>query len=295
MCREAKHVIARAGGGFCYYFNSTIGIAMSSPVKSAQLKPKATTATSRRSAPGHAKPGEFNPLSLARFDCTHAALSTLPREGLPEVAFAGRSNAGKSSAINVLCGQKQLAFASKTPGRTQHFNYFAVPASGKADAAVQGFLVDLPGYGFAQVGQGVKTRWSEMFSRYLDGRQVLTGVVLMMDIRRPLTDLDQQLVDIVLPAGRPLLALLTKADKVNRQAQTDAVKMVQAALGLSSGNTDLVTVLPFSSSHRINVEPAIAHVCGWLGLESQSARSTSPLPPAGEASSESPLPRAGEG
>jgi GTP-binding protein len=224
-------------------------------------------ATTRHSATQGEKPGEFNPLSLARFDCTHAALSTLPREGLPEVAFAGRSNAGKSSAINVLCGQKQLAFASKTPGRTQHFNYFAVPASGKAGAPVSGFLVDLPGYGFAQVGQGIKTRWSEMFSRYLDGRQVLTGVVLLMDIRHPLTDLDQQLVDVVLPAGRPLLVLLTKADKVNRQTQIDAVKQVEAALGIAAGSTALVKVLPFSSSHRINVEPAIAHVCGWLGLQ----------------------------
>jgi GTP-binding protein len=229
----------------------------------------AKSAAKRPAASGHSASNGagFNPLSLARFDCTHAALATLPRDGLPEVAFVGRSNAGKSSAINVLANQKQLAFTSKTPGRTQHFNYFAVPASGKADAPVSGYLVDLPGYGFAQVGQGVKTRWADMFTHYLAGRQPLAGVVALMDIRHPLTDLDAQLLELLLPAGRPVLVLLTKADKVNRQEQTKAVNAVQQAIEDAVGQAPLASVLPFSSTARMNLAQVRAQVCSWLNLE----------------------------
>jgi GTP-binding protein len=235
---------------------------MPQPTKTAAKRPASSGHSAAKSAPDVG----FNPLSLARFDCTHAALTTLPREGLPEVAFVGRSNAGKSSAINVLANQKQLAFASKTPGRTQHFNYFAVPQNGKADAPVNGYLVDLPGYGFAQVGMGVKTRWADMFTQYLVSRQPLAGIVALMDIRHPLTDLDAQLLDLVLPAGRPVLVLLTKADKVNRQEQAKAVNAVKQAIFDAAGETPLATVLPFSSTARLNLAQVRALVCGWLNL-----------------------------
>jgi GTP-binding protein len=239
--------------------NSTIRGVMSVIAKSAAKRPAAS---------GHSAPVKgFNPLSLARFDCTHAALATLPQTGLPEVAFVGRSNAGKSSAINVLANQKQLAFASKTPGRTQHFNYFAVPQTGKADAPLSGYLVDLPGYGFAQVGQGVKTRWAQMFTHYLVHRQPLAGVVALMDIRHPLTDLDAQLLELLLPAGRPVLVLLTKADKVNRQEQTKAVNAVKQAIVEAAGGTPLASVLPFSSTARLNLAQVRAQVCGWLNVQ----------------------------
>jgi GTP-binding protein len=228
-------------------------------LKSAAKRP----AASSRSA----GPKDFNPLSLARFDCTHAALATLPIAGLPEVAFVGRSNAGKSSAINVLANQKQLAFASKTPGRTQHFNYFAVPHTGKADAPLSGYLVDLPGYGFAQVGQGIKTRWADMFTHYLAHRQPLAGVVALMDIRHPLTDLDAQLLELLLPTGRPVLMLLTKADKINRQEQTKAVNAVRQAITDAVGEAPLATVLPFSSTARLNLAQVRAQVCDWLNVE----------------------------
>jgi GTP-binding protein len=236
---------------------------MPEPTKTAAKRPAASGHSGTKATPG----AGFNPLSLARFDCTHAKLNTLPQDGLPEVAFVGRSNAGKSSAINVLANQKQLAFASKTPGRTQHFNYFAVPHNGKADAPVAGYLVDLPGYGFAQVGQGIKTRWAEVFTQYLVARQPLAGVVALMDIRHPLTDLDAQLLNVVLPAGRPTLVLLTKADKVNRQEQTKAVAAVKQAIQDAVGDTPLATVLPFSSTARTNLAPVRAQVCAWLNLE----------------------------
>jgi GTP-binding protein len=236
---------------------------MSNHPKPVAKRPAASGHSARKPAPGVG----FNPLSLARFDCTHAALTTLPGSGLPEVAFVGRSNAGKSSAINVLTNQKQLAFASKTPGRTQHFNYFAVPQHGKADAPVNGYLVDLPGYGFAQVGMGVKTRWADMFTQYLVSRQPLAGVVALMDIRHPLTDLDAQLLDLVLPAGRPVLVLLTKADKINRQEQTKAVTAVKQAIFDAVGETPLATVLPFSNTARTNLAAVRTQVCAWLNLD----------------------------
>ena len=119
-------------------------------------------------------------LHQARFFTTVNELHTLPVGNLPEIAFAGRSNAGKSSAINTLCNQKRLAFASKTPGRTQHINYFGIYAKDELLA----YLVDLPGYGFAAVGEGTRSHWNEILSTYLQTRQNMVGLILIVEIGR---------------------------------------------------------------------------------------------------------------
>ncbi|MEI6546411.1 MAG: ribosome biogenesis GTP-binding protein YihA/YsxC, partial [Burkholderiales bacterium] len=129
-------------------------------------------------------------LLTARFHTTVALLHQMPREGLLEVAFVGRSNAGKSSAINVLCNRRRLAFASRTPGRTQALNYFAV---GPVDQAVA-YLVDTPGYGYASAPLETKRGWDQLAGEYLSSRPQLAGTVLMADIRRKLTDLDRRLL-----------------------------------------------------------------------------------------------------
>jgi GTP-binding protein len=129
---------------------------------------------------------------------------------VPEVAFAGRSNAGKSSAINTLAGRRRLAFASKTPGRTQLINFFSI-ASGA-------YLVDLPGYGYAGVPLPVRAHWESLVGEYVGKRESLAGVVVVMDARHPLTPLDRQLLDWLTPAGRRVHVLLTKADKLSKQA-----------------------------------------------------------------------------
>src|ERR1700712_6059764 len=131
----------------------------------------------------------------ARFLTTASALSQLPASELPEIAFVGRSNAGKSTAINVLTQQKRLAFASKTPGRTQHINLFELGPKLAADT----LFADLPGYGYAAVARGAKLRWQKVMADYLDVRRSLTGVVLMVDSRLGFTDLDRTLLDFVAP------------------------------------------------------------------------------------------------
>ena len=127
-------------------------------------------------------------LHQARFFTTVNHLRDLPATAVPEVAFAGRSNAGKSTAINILCNQKRLAFSSKTPGRTQHINYFSVMPAKAEDPL--GFLVDLPGYGYAEAPGETKSHWVHLLGDYVKARQQLAGLVIMMDARRPFTDLD---------------------------------------------------------------------------------------------------------
>ena len=151
-------------------------------------------------------------LHQARFFITVNHLRDLPATAVPEVAFAGRSNAGKSTAINILCNQKRLAFSSKTPGRTQHINYFSVMPAKAEDPL--GFLVDLPGYGYAEAPGETKSHWVHLLGDYVQARQQLAGLVIMMDARRPFTDLDCQMVEWFLPTGKPIHVLLTKADKL---------------------------------------------------------------------------------
>jgi len=198
-------------------------------------------------------------LVSARFHTTVAALNTLPHDGLPEVAFVGRSNAGKSSAINVLCQRRRLAFSSRTPGRTQALNYFAL---GPPDRPVA-FLVDTPGYGYASAPLETKRAWDGLAGAYLQRRMQLTGVVLLADIRRELTELDARLIGWIPPHVR-LAVVLTKADKLGRQAQTQTLKAVRDTLaGLRPGGDD--RVLLFSALSRAGSNELTAVVENWLG------------------------------
>ncbi|NDU85217.1 MAG: YihA family ribosome biogenesis GTP-binding protein [Ferrovum sp.] len=181
----------------------------------------------------------------AQFHITVNERAGLPPEGLAEVAFAGRSNAGKSTAINVLTQRNRLAFTSKTPGRTQHINYFGL--------GEEGFLVDLPGYGYAEVPKAVKLHWQKLLADYMATRHSLAGLVVLMDIRHPLTLLDQQLLEWFLPRQKPVIILLTKADKLGRGGRLETARQVRQAL-VDSGVP--LSVIPFSSHSREGVEQA---------------------------------------
>jgi GTP-binding protein len=203
-------------------------------------------------------------LHRSRFLTTVNHLRDLPATVRPEVAFAGRSNAGKSTAINILCNQKRLAFASKTPGRTQHINYFSV---GPEDEPV-GYLVDLPGYGYAQVSGDVKFHWQHLLSDYLHARHQLRGLVLMMDSRRPCTELDMELIDWFAPTRKPIHVLLTKADKLTRQETIQALRATQKVLDEyeqpAEGAERLLTVQLFSALKRVGIEQAHDTIEHWI-------------------------------
>lgn len=180
-------------------------------------------------------------------------LRDLPPPGDPEIAFAGRSNAGKSSAINTLAGRRRLAFVSKTPGRTQLINFF------RLDGA---FLVDLPGYGYAKVPQDIRAHWQQVLPRYLSERTSLAGMVLIMDIRHPMTELDQAMLGWFQPTGRPIHVLLSKADKLASSAARATLREVEAALHRNAANQ---SVQLFSSLSGAGAEQAEAVIAGWLG------------------------------
>ena len=204
-------------------------------------------------------------LHQARFFTTVNHIRDLPPSPQPEIAFAGRSNAGKSTAINVLCNQKRLAFASKTPGRTQHINYFAI---GPADEPVA-HLVDLPGYGFAQVPGAAKLHWQELISNYLTLRPQLRGMILMMDARRPLTELDVRMINWFGPGGKPIHVLLTKQDKLTRQESINALRDTQRALTQmnEAGLPAPLTVQMFSALKRTGFDDAHRLIESWLAPE----------------------------
>ena len=179
-------------------------------------------------------------LHTAQFLTTAAQLHHLPALDLPEVAFVGRSNAGKSTCINTLTQQKQLAFASKKPGRTQHINLFALGRHGIHDAV----LADLPGYGYAAVPKLDKARWQQVMANYLVSRANLVGIVLLTDPRLGLTELDEQLLEVMRPRvaqGLKLLLLLTKADKLTRAEGTKALSIARLQVG--SGEAMLFSAL----------------------------------------------------
>lgn len=180
----------------------------------------------------------------------------LPRcpESVREVAFAGRSNAGKSSAINTITRQKKLARTSKTPGRTQLLNYFAVGDGGH-------FLVDLPGYGFAEVSKEKKKAWQAAMRAYLTRRDPLVGVVLVMDIRLPLTDSDWQMIELQQQGEADLHVLLTKGDKLSRGARIQTVRDVQDSLSKDGVEA---TIQDFSSLKAEGVSDAHQVLDAWL-------------------------------
>jgi GTP-binding protein len=211
----------------------------------------------------------------ARFFTTADALTQLPNLGAPEIAFAGRSNAGKSTAINTICSQKRLAFASKTPGRTQHLNFFSIGTHAEDEYVPAGFIVDLPGYGYAQVGHAAKAHWDALLSSYIASRSELRGLVLIMDARRPMTDLDSALVDWFAPRERPIHAILTKADKLNRSDSTAALRATKEALAVFGPSHSAQL---FSSLKKTGVAEAQERILEILGLKDANPRAHKVVP-----------------
>jgi len=194
-------------------------------------------------------------LHTAKFLTTAPELKHLPRLDVPEIAFVGRSNAGKSTCINTLTQQHRLAYASKTPGRTQSINLFTLGKQGVTDAV----LTDLPGYGYAAVPKEAKLRWQQVMGNYLQTRDNLKAVVLMCDPRRGMTELDEILLDVIRPrveAGLKFLILLTKSDKLNK---TEGAKALQIAK-LNAGGGD---VKLFSALKKQGVEEVAQHLWDW--------------------------------
>jgi GTP-binding protein len=189
----------------------------------------------------------------AVFETSVAFPDQLPPPFAPEIAFAGRSNAGKSSAINTLARHVRLAFVSKTPGRTQLINLFRL-RNGAA-------LVDLPGYGYADVPDKVRREWQALLEGYLTQRSNLAGLVLIMDSRRPFTPLDRQMIGWFAPTGRPLHCLLTKSDKLTRQEQAKTLREARETAA-TLGST--ITLQLFSSLKKTGIEEAEAVIGGWL-------------------------------
>lgn len=182
-----------------------------------------------------------NPFAGARFLLSVAHPSQLPDGDRPELAFAGRSNAGKSSALNALCSKKNLARVSKTPGRTQLLNFFELP---------QVRLVDLPGYGFADVPEEIRKTWGPLITGYLRDRENLRGIVLIMDSRRPLTAFDRQMLDWALEYRRAVHILLAKSDKLKPSESRKTLAAVQEVLG------ELATAQLFSAPKKTGVAEA---------------------------------------
>ncbi len=229
--------------------------------------------------PPHARPRTGDPaaaspagraalawLHTARFLTTAAQLNQLPLLDVPEIAFVGRSNAGKSTAINTLTQQTQLAYASKRPGRTQHINLFALGRQGSTDAV----LADLPGYGYAAVPQADKERWQRVMANYLVRRDSLTAVVMLCDARHGLKELDEVLLEVIRPRveeGLRFLVLLTKADKLTRSEQAKALSIAR----LNAGGGE---VMLFSALKRQGVEDAAI----WLQRLVDEAAPEEPAP-----------------
>ncbi len=185
-----------------------------------------------------------------------ARLDQAPADEGREVAFAGRSNAGKSSAINTLCDQGRLARTSKRPGRTQQLVFFEIEEGRR--------LVDLPGYGYAKVSTAVKLQWQGVMAEYLRRRQSLAGLVVVMDIRHPLTDFDLQMLDWSRETSLPLLLLLTKSDKLNRGPGLAQLNRVRRAVAMEG---DRVRVERFSSLEREGIEAVHEVLDQWLAWE----------------------------
>tara|TARA_R110001583_G_scaffold1542_7_gene11960 strand:+ start:7186 stop:7803 length:618 start_codon:yes stop_codon:yes gene_type:complete len=192
-------------------------------------------------------------LSKATFILSAPDIRKLPEDSGIEVAFAGRSNAGKSSALNTLTNQKSLARTSKTPGRTQLINVFEIGDNKR--------LIDLPGYGFAKVPLEMKKKWQKALGEYLEKRESLKGLVILMDIRHPLKDLDMDLIQWAADSELPVLALLTKCDKLSQgKCSTEVLKVKKILAPL---NAD-IKVQAFSSLKRTGAEQADTIICDWF-------------------------------
>ena len=196
--------------------------------------------------------------SLSTFFTTVNHFKDLPMHGGKEVAFVGRSNAGKSSAINTLANHVRLAYTSKTPGRTQHLNFFLLSPNT--------YLVDLPGYGYAKVPPESKRHWEGLLTEYLQKREELCGLVVIMDARHPLTELDENMLDWFAPTNRPVHILLTKSDKLSRQQATLTLTKVKAHLAEFFPHC---SVQLFSSLKKAGIEEAEAVIAGWFAAKDE--------------------------
>jgi len=198
-------------------------------------------------------------LSKATFTISAPDIRKLPEDSGIEVAFAGRSNAGKSSALNTLTNQRGLARISKTPGRTQLINVFEIADNKR--------LIDLPGYGFAKVPLEMKKKWQKALGEYLEKRESLKGLVVLMDIRHPLKDLDMDLIEWAVDSELPVLALLTKSDKLSQGKRSAEVLKVKKVLDELNGD---IKVQAFSSLKRTGTEQANTVICDWFSDEVES-------------------------
>lgn len=201
------------------------------------------------------------PFRSAQFLTSAPSINECPPEIGREVAFAGRSNAGKSSAINTLTGQSKLAKTSKTPGRTQLLNFFNLGDSDRR-------LVDLPGYGYAKVSQSLKKQWQKDLSEYLHKRECLTGLVLLMDIRHPMQPFDTMLLNWAVEVEMPTHLLLTKSDKLKRGAAQSTLLKVQQSLK-EAGVDDLVSTQTFSALKHQGIDTLVEVLTQWLYSESE--------------------------
>ena len=194
----------------------------------------------------------------AKFYTTVNDLNSLPNASIREVAIVGRSNAGKSSLLNTLTDQNKLAFTSKTPGRTQHINYFSIDGIGANGM----FLVDLPGYGYAKVPEKIRTHWVQLLGDYLQSRSQLCGLVLIMDSRHPLRDLDYQMLQFFKTTGKTVHLVLSKADKLTHQEKIKTLQAVKAQLA-SDGYTNYSIQL-FSAFKKTGVDELVTVLNSWL-------------------------------
>ncbi len=199
-------------------------------------------------------------LHRATFYQSASKVSQLPAPRGPEVCFVGRSNAGKSSAINVLTNQKRLAYSSKTPGRTRLINMFGIPDPLDSEHPL-GYLVDLPGYGYASVALAAQQEWGRELGNYLVQRPSLAGVVLLIDIRRGITKQDYGLVEWIAQAKRPVLILLTKADKLPYGQRQKAIATIRKEVATQLGDVETIA---FSATNRIGLEEATEKILNWI-------------------------------
>ena len=200
----------------------------------------------------------MSPFRSAFFFKSIASLADAPAS-VGEIAFVGRSNTGKSSALNTLTGS-QLAFVSKTPGRTRLINFYALGS--------ERFIVDLPGYGYARVPEATRASWEELLGGYLQTRAPLCGLALVMDVRHPLTELDQSMLGWFCPTGKPVHVLLTKADKLSRESAQKVLRRVEGEIGAFAPNA---SVQLFSSLKKSGLEEAQAVLLRWLDASAPRA------------------------
>ena len=211
----------------------------------------------------------MNYFKNAKFFTTVNHLQDLP-DTPAEIAFVGRSNAGKSSAINTLTQHTRLAYVSKTPGRTQHINFFELKNGG--------FMVDLPGYGYAQVPEAIRTHWIQLLGGYLQQRSQLRGLILIMDARHPLKDLDIRMLDFFHTTGRPVHILLSKADKLSKNEQIKTLASVKKSLKPYE-ERQRVSVQLFSSLKKQGIEEVEHIVQSWFDHAASMQEGESDCPP----------------